>query len=163
DVKRLAQFREARIHRRRPIEIFRGPLLIVKESPPVAHGRIRVSVANHDVLYNQSFHGYSALRHPQGAQLVRYLALVIASKLTLWRALITSGRFGFERELVEKFILDSTPIVPFENLKPADRKRIETLFRRVVERDDEAAWADVDRWVGSLYGLSESDLKVIAD
>jgi hypothetical protein len=163
DIRRLAPFREARIHRRRPIEIFRGPLLIVKESPPVAHGRIRVSVAGHDVLYNQSFHGYSAVRHPQGAQLVRYLALVIASKLTLWRALITSGRFGFEREVVEKFILDSTPIIPLEQLKAADRKKIEPLFRRVAERDDEAAWADVDRWVGSLYGLSEADLRVIAD
>jgi len=96
-------------------------------------------------------------------QLVQYLAIVIASKLTLWRALVTSGRFGFEREVVEKFILDSTPIIPLEQLKAADRAKIAPLFRRVAERDDEAAWAAVDHWVGSLYGLNEADLSVIAD
>jgi hypothetical protein len=163
DIGRLSPFSEARIHRRRPIEIFQGPLLIVKESPPVSHGRIRVSVASRDVVYNQSYHGYSAAQHKRGALLTRYLALVIGSNLTLWRALITSGRFGFEREVVEKFIIDGLPIVPLERLTASDRKKIDALFRRVSADDNDEAWSEVDKWVGSLYGLTGLDVQVIAD
>lgn len=163
NINQLPKFTEARIHRRRQIQIFRGPLLIVKESPPVSHGRIRVSVAGGDVIYNQSYHGYSAARHRQGDLLTRYLALVIGSNLTLWRALVTSGRFGFEREVIEKFIIDSTPIVPLEKLKPSDQERLDVLFGRVVADDSEEAWSLVDEWVGSLYGLTSADVQVIAD
>lgn len=163
DVANLPRFREARIHRKRPIEIFRGPLLIVKESPPVSHGRIRVSVATSDVVYNQSYHGYSAARYPEGALLTRYLALVIGSNLTLWRALVTSGRFGFEREVIEKFIIDSTPVVPLSQLKAIDQRKVRDLFKLVSADDDDAAWSAVDNWVGGLYGLTKSDIRVIND
>jgi hypothetical protein len=163
DVGRLPRFSETRIHRRRLIQIFRGPLLIVKESPPVSHGRIRVSVASGDVVYNQSYHGYSAAQHKQGSLLTRYLALVIGSNLTLWRALITSGRFGFEREVVEKFIIDNTPIVPLERLKATDLRKMDALFKCVSADDNDEAWSEVDKWVGSLYGLTSADVQVIAD
>lgn len=163
DVERLSVFNEARIHRRRPIEIFRGPLLIVKESPPVSHGRIRVSVSRNDVVYNQSYHGYSAGRHEAGSLLTRYLALVIGSNLTLWRALLTSGRFGFEREVIEKFIIDNTPIVPLESLSVAEQERINALFERTAALDNEEVWAEVDAWVASLYGLTINDVQVVVD
>jgi hypothetical protein len=163
DSRKLQPFREKRIHRRRPVEIFEAPLLLFRESPPAASGRILASVAEQSLIYNQSFHGYSANRHPDGLLLTRYLALVISSKLTLWRALITSGRFGFEREVIEKFIVDKTPIPTLDSLKPADRKRIDRLFNKVSRDGDSASWNEVDAWVGSIYGLSEPDIRVIAD
>lgn len=163
DTSALDTFNESRVHRGRPRELFRGPLLLVGESPPVQYGRIRTSVAPHDVVFTQSYHGYSTRTHEYGDELARYLALIIGSKIALWHALITSGRFGFEREVVEKFVIDELPIPPFEKLSKADRAAAASLFDALVEKDDEAAWQRVDRWADSLFGLTSDDGETIAD
>jgi hypothetical protein len=160
---KLRPFRIERIHDPRSMDIFRGPVLLVRESPPVTHGRIRVLVSTGDVVYNQSYHGYSARNHPEGASLIRYLALLIGSRFSLWHALITSGRFGFEREVVEKFTIDSMPIPSFETLKVEDKQRIESLFAAVSMANGDEPWCDVDTWVGNLYGLTKSDIQIITD
>jgi hypothetical protein len=163
DVSGLPRFRLQRIHDPRPIELFRGPLLLVRKSPSVTAERIRVGVADDDLVFNETYYGYSAREHPDGRLLVRYLAMLVGSKFALWHALITSGEFGFEREVVEKFIIDSIPVPPFEDLRPSDRERINELFEAVVNEDNETQWAHVDEWAVSLYGLRRQDLQVIAD
>jgi len=163
DVSELPKFSLPRIHDPRPRELFRGPLLLVHQSPPVWAERIQVAVADDDLVFNETYYGYSATMHPDGKLLVRYLAMLIGSKFALWHALITSGKFGFEREVVEKFIVDSIPIPSFEDLKPSDRERIHHLFDAVAKDNSETQWARVDDWVVSLYGLRGRDLQVIAD
>lgn len=163
DVSSLARFDASRIHDPRPVWLFTGPLLLVRESPPVHHARIRTSVALDSVVFNQSFHGYSTHTHEHGGELARYLALVIGSKIALWHALITSGRFGFEREVVEKFIIDEIPVPGFETLSTADRKISTTLFAALAQEDNEAGWEKVDRWIGGLFGLTAEDVETISD
>lgn len=163
DATLLDEFAESRIHDPRPIEIFRGPILIVRESPPVRNGRMKVSVSQDDIVYSQSFHGYSAHEYDDGLGLTKYIALLVSSKLSLWRALMTSGRFGFEREVVEKFIIDKLPIKPFDELTGVDKENINILFERVKLYDDESSWRDVDRWVSALYQLEEADIQCIDD
>jgi hypothetical protein len=162
DATQLAPFSLERIHRARPREIFLGPLLLVHEAPPAQTRRIRTAVADGDVVFNQSYHGYSAKQHPQGKLLVRYLALLLGSRPALWYALITSGRFGFERDVVEKLTIDKIPVPPFKAVLESERE-IESLFEDLVQHTSEAAWASVDSWVASLYGLRDRDLQVIAD
>ena len=60
-----------------------------------------------DAVFNETFYGYSLSGDPDAGLLVRYLALVLGSKLAVWLALVTSGKFGFERDVVEKATLDS--------------------------------------------------------
>jgi hypothetical protein len=156
-------FRRPLLHRARQRDIYRKPLLIVHESPPVSSGRIRVAVAESDLVFNQSYHGYSAHGHQSEDELVRYLALLLGSKVAFWLALITSGRFGVEREVVEKIIIDHIPIVPFESLNADALARIEELFNAIVQDDSPENWAKVDAWAASLYGLNEQDLQVIDD
>ncbi|MGA2186467.1 MAG: N-6 DNA methylase [Bryobacteraceae bacterium] len=163
NVSGLPKFSLARLHDPRPLELFRGPLLLVQKSPPVWGERIRVLVADDDLVFNETYYGYSAKTHPDGKLLVRYLAMLVGSKFALWHALITSGEFGFEREVVEKFIIDSIPIPSFEDLKPSDRKQINHLFEAVAKENNETQWARVDDWVVSLYGLRRRDLQGIAD
>lgn len=127
------------------------------------HARIRTSVALDSVVFNQSFHGYSTHTHEHGGELARYLALVVGSKIALWHALITSGRFGFEREVVEKFIIDEIPVPVFDTLSDADRKTSASLFEALVQEDNEAGWEKVDGWVGALFGLTSEDVETIAD
>lgn len=159
----LDLFNDERADRARPPSLFEAPLLIIRESPPAEHGRVRTSVALVDTAFNKSFHGYSAQRHPQGVALVKYLALVIASKPALWCVLMTSGRFGVEREVVEKRIFDATPVVPFEQLDTAQRQKAVALFDDLAAEETEAKWWAVDDWVGGLFGLRRSDLQVIRD
>ncbi|WP_368563142.1 class I SAM-dependent DNA methyltransferase [Pseudoxanthomonas sp. UTMC 1351] len=163
DVSALKKFKAPRIHDPRPALLFKGPLLLVRESPPVDHGRIRTSVSLDSVVFNQSYHGYSTHEHEHSDALARYLALVIGSKIALWHALITSGRFGFEREVVEKFIIDEIPVPVFEDLSPKDRNTAVSLFDSLVHHDDEIGWRKVDRWVGSLFGLTSDDVETISD
>jgi hypothetical protein len=163
DFAALKPFDLSRIHDPRSRSLFDAPLLIVHKSPPAGVGRIRVAVAEKDMVFNESYYGYSARQHAKGYQLVRYLALLLCSKPALWLALITSGEFGFEREVIEKSTIDSILVPTIESFTSADLDRIDPLFTSIVGGGDENTWAEIDAWVGRLYGLHERDLQVIAD
>lgn len=158
----LGKFHHARIHDPRPRELFRGPLLILQKSPPAGLGRIRVAVSKRAVVFNETYYGYSAHKHPDGLALVQYLAMVLGSKPALWFALMTSGEFGFERDVIEKTTIDGTVVPPFDDFAPAERRKMDDLFASLARGSDDA-WDDVDAWVARLYGLKARDLDVIGD
>jgi hypothetical protein len=158
----LGEFEYTRVHRSRPRELFRGPLLILQKSPPAALGRIRVAVSKRDVVFNETYYGYSAHNHPDGAALTQYLAMVLSSKPVLWLALITSGEFGFERDVIEKTTIDELVVPPFDSFTTAERREIDTLFTSSVQGSKDA-WHNIDAWVARLYGLKPRDLDVISD
>jgi hypothetical protein len=159
----VGEFRLRRIHDPRPRELFRGPLLVMQKSPPAGLGRIRVAVSKRDVVFNETYYGYSAYRQLDGFALVKYLALVLGSKPALWFALMTSGEFGFEREVIEKATIDNIVVPAFDDLTSAERRIAEDLFASLLGGDSDHAWNDVDAWVAQLYGLKSRDLDVISD
>ena len=161
DSSLLDLFPHERIHDPRSIDLFVGPQAIVHESPLKSTARINVAVSDEGVVYNTSFHGYCPGAHPDAALIVRYLALVLGSKLASWFALITSGRFGVERNVVEKIALDRLPLPHFDQLTPLQRGEI----GRLIEGLDSGAvsWEEVDEWVMRLYALDERDLQIIFD
>lgn len=157
----LGPFVHLRIHDPRPVELFAGPLAIVHQSPPAATGRIGVAISETDIVFSETFYGYSPGMHADAAGLVRYLALIIGSKLAIWLALVTSGKFGFEREVIEKATLDRIPIPDFDCRTPNERKEVIQLFTKLSK--GKTSWEEVDAWVARLYGLGPRDLQVIAD
>ena len=161
DTKSLDIFLLDRIHDPRSPELFAGPLIVVHQSPPALTGRMRVAISEEDVVFNETFYGYSPRTHGQAALLVRYLALVLGSKLAIWFALVTSGKFGFERDVVEKATLDRIPLPDFDKLTPRQRGDIERLVEGL--QSGEVSWEEVDEWVMRLYGLSQRDLQVVFD
>lgn len=163
DPSALPVFGQVGLHRSRNASLFLGPLLIVHQSPPTDAGRIAVATANSDLVFSETYYGYSANGRADSVRLARYLALVVGSKPALWYTLVTSGKFGFEREVIEKFIVDAIPVIPFDQLPAADRARIDPLFNAIAAGGGEAAWTDADAWVAKLYGLRARDLDVIAD
>ena len=120
-----------------------------------------MAISDDGVVFNETFYGYSPKSHPHAALLVRYLALVLGSKLATWLALVTSGEFGFEREVIEKATLDSMPLPEFDTLKPEQREEIEFLVTGL--QTDKVSWEAVDMWVTGLYGLGKRDLQVVQD
>lgn len=161
DHSRLSSFTQERVHHLRSKTIYSGPLIVVHEAPPVLTGRIGVAISEMDVVFNQSFYGYSPADFPEAHLLVRYLALVLGSELAVWIALVTSGRFGVEREVIEKATLDRIPLPDFRTLARSQKDELHTLFDGLQRGD--IAWSGVDRWVAELYGLGPRDLQVISD
>ena len=84
-------------------------------------------VCDEGAIFNETFYGYSPGAYPDAALLVRYLALVLGSKLVVWLALVTSGEFGFEREVIEKATLDRIPLPAFDKLEASRRREIALL------------------------------------
>lgn len=161
DTKSLDTFSLDRIHDPRSRELFVGPLIVVHQSPLALTGRIRVAISEEDVVFNETFYGYSTRTHGDSGLLARYIALVLGSKLVIWFALITSGKFGFERDVVEKAALDRIPLPDFDKLTPLQRGEVERLFEDL--RSGVVSWGEVDDWVMGLYGLSQRDLQVVFD
>ena len=162
DTTQLSAFGDGRLHDPRPRRLFQAPLLIVHKSPPASGERIRVAVAEQDVVFSETYYGYSAKDHPQGNELTRFLALILSSKPALWMTLITSGEFGFEREVIEKSTIDGVLVPDFDELKGSEQAAIASLFT-AAQRGEPGAWASVDEWVSALYGLRPRDLQVIKD
>ncbi|AFL73521.1 HsdM family class I SAM-dependent methyltransferase [Thiocystis violascens] len=163
DVDRLPRFAQIEVHRVRQMAIYRGPLVIVQETPPADQCRIHASVSNVDTVYSQSYYGYSTAGHPAAHTLARFIVLLLGSRFSLWYALVTSGKFGVERDTIEKFTIDDIPVIPFEDLDAEARSRIDSLFSDVATADNDDQWGAVDSWVAHLLGLKERDIQVIAD
>lgn len=161
NTQNLEPFSEERIHDPRSPEIFAGPLLVVRESVPAADGRINVAIVEKSAVFSTTFYGYSPIEYPAAKELIRYLAMVLGSKFTLWMVLLTSGKFGFERETVEKTTLDQIPIPDFRNFTHKQRLDIKSKFKAL--RTGKVSWDDVDEWVTHIYGLGSRDLQVISD
>ena len=161
DSKTLNTFSFDRVHRMRSPDLFAGPQTIVHQSPPAATGRIGVAICDGGGVFNETFYGYSPSVHPDATLLVRYLALVLGSKLVVWLALVTSGKFGFEREVIEKATLDGIPLPDFDKLTQQQRQDIESLAGGL--QSGKVSWEEVDGWVMRLYGLGQRDLQVVFD
>ena len=81
--------------------------------------------------------------------------------MAIWFALVTSGRFGVERDVVEKIALDRLPLPHFDQLTPLQREEIGRLTEGLDS--GKMSWEDVDEWVMRLYGLGKRDLQVVFD
>ena len=134
---------------------------MVHKSPPAIVGRIGVAISAEDAVFNETFYGYSPSAFTDPHSLTRYLTLVLGSKLAVWFALVTSGEFGFEREVIEKATLDRIPLPDFRTFEPARRDEIEALYEGL--RAGATSWDAVDEWVARLYGLGPRDLQVVSD
>jgi hypothetical protein len=166
DASELPVFDQSRLHRARSHNLFKGPMLVVHQSPPAHSGRLNVAVCDEDLVFTESFYGYSAHDHANGELLVRFMALVIGSKPALWYSLLTSGKFGVEREVVEKSTIDAMCVPVFDSFNRAELKTVRRLFELLGSRGNgssDSAWAEVDAWVAKLYGFRQSDIEVIAD
>jgi N-6 DNA Methylase len=152
-----------RVHRRGQPDLYKGPMLLVKKSPEVHYGRIRAAVSLTDLAFNETYYGYTAHLQKSADKLVKYLCLIISSKIALWRVLMTSGEFGVEREVVEKFNIQETPLPQFTKLTAEKREEAASLFAELEKGETPERWKNVDEWVGSLFDLTPDDIQTISD
>jgi len=141
---------------------YSAPLVLVPESLRLGEPLPKAHVADFDVVFNESFRGYSAAGHPEGPELVRYLALLIHTRVFTWHSLMTSGKFGVDRRVVQGRDVQSLPFVPPEQLPSSLRGNIPDLLAEVDIAPGES-WPITDQWVSQVYGLDEWEFEAICD
>jgi SAM-dependent methyltransferase len=149
------------LHRTRDPEIYKGPLLLVREGIRADRAQGRALVSTVDVAYSRSYYGYSTAEHPDGEFLVRYLLVLVHSLLFEYVTLMSSGRFGIEREAFLLLDIAQFPLVIPESLDREQHRAIDACADALLA--DQPDWPELDRTVASLYGLSGRDQQTIAD
>lgn len=151
------------LHRPRKIEIYRGPLMIIPESIPESPDRGCGLIAVDDVVYRESFTGYSAFGFKSGdpEALARYLHVLTYSKLFQYHILMNSAKFGVERDAIQKEDVDDFSIIPFEKLDPQTVDQLQTLSKAIAA--EQSPWREVDELVFRIYGIPDNMQGIIAD
>jgi hypothetical protein len=162
DTRTLPAFDHERVHRLRDRNAYRGPLLLVRKSPPAGDDVPSVTVSKGDVAYTESFYGYSARGHGEAEALATYVGLILNSDLFLWHLLLTSGEFGVERDSIQKRDVDRFPLVPLDRLSQDQRAQV-TDLAAAFHKDAKTARPRVGKFVQDLYGIDSSEWRVVLD
>lgn len=145
-------------------EIYRPPLVLFSQTPGASENSrcARISLDSVPVAYNFSFYGYSSYGHPQAEPLAKYLLVLAMSQLLPYYTLMTSARYGIERDTIYVEDIENFPIIPFESLTKAQRNEACKLADGLIAEKPGVA-EKVNSWVARLYGLTDQDVQVIAD
>jgi hypothetical protein len=161
----LERFTHEWLHRSRQqrAEIFKGPLLLCpkgSQADAVELGRYSATVAERDILFNESFFGISFAGKDLAA--ARVLSAILNSSLTAFQLAFAGGAWGLERPTVEPNDLLNIRVPDLSKVDPI-------LLKSVLSAEAELAGAPenvkliaaLDHAVCELYGL-ERDEAVLA-
>jgi hypothetical protein len=158
----LPKFALLKAHRPRPRDIYRAPILIVKETLS-AGPRAIVAVADRDVVYTNAFFGASL---PASArQSACLVAAILSSSFASWFFLMAASEFGIWKR---RLLRHDVALLPTPDLKHALKAESGKQLLRVVRRLEkqepaEDDWQTLDQAVFDLYDLDESDRVVVRD
>ena len=146
----LVDFNRFQVSTDKNREVYKAPHLIIKQSHKNTH--FLSAVLEYDAVFNHSFLGI----HGDIAML-KYLSLIIGSKVFSYYHLMTNRRWLVERDELEAGDIRQTPIPePSE----ADLQRAVAIYDSIscggvpVKRDE---------YVNSLYNLEEHEVSIIED
>lgn len=158
----LQTFNLAKAQWPRSRDTYRAPLLIVKEMV-VGHPRATVAVADHDLVFTDSYFGVSLpSKHKHTAHL---LAAVLSSALASWFFGLTASEFGiYKRKLLMRDV-GFLPVPDFKTAVDSDAgQRLLAIEKAMRKHPEEAPdWDALDEAVFDLYELTYSDRVVVRD
>lgn len=142
-------------------EIYAAPLLLIREGYKSDRSLGRAVFSAHRLAYSESYYGFSAAENPDGEFLTQYLLVLVHSQLFEYWALMTSAKFGVEREALQLHDVESFPFVPPELMDQVARRMVAECAQALM--DQRPDWEKLDSAVASIYGLGHYDQEVIAD
>ena len=130
--------------------IFKAPHLIMKQSH--RKGRFFASVLDYDAIFNHSLLGISG-----DERMLKYLCLIINSKLFSYYHLLTSRTWMVERDALEAGDIRTIPIP-----EPSDKmlERAVEIYDHIKLCGDESA---MDGFVFDVYRLKEYETYLVSD
>ncbi|MDE0023591.1 MAG: N-6 DNA methylase [Spirochaetaceae bacterium] len=147
----------------RHAEIYRAPLLLIKEFVLREIPRPVVAVAMHDIVYTDAYFGASfSIERSDTAYLA---AGILSSALASWYFLMTGSAFGIWLRRVKRADIAPLPtpdLVQSINSEPG--RRVVRLVRAFHERaPGDHDWNSLDDAVFDLYGLDDEERIVVRD
>ncbi|MBI1905737.1 MAG: N-6 DNA methylase [Rhodocyclales bacterium] len=142
-------------------KIYRAPLVLVREGLKADRNLGRALYCSIKLAYSESYYGFSAAENSNGEFYAQYLLVLVHSQLFEYWSLMTSAKFGVEREALQLHDVESFPLVPPETLCSAVRTNIEECAKALL--DNQPDWEELDTTVAGIYGLGRYDQEVIAD
>ncbi|MCC6873933.1 MAG: N-6 DNA methylase [Sandaracinaceae bacterium] len=162
-VERLPPFRWKELLRPRAPGIYRGPLLLIHESMRADRLAPRAGLVLGGVAFDERFDGASFADVPDGADIARYLQLVLQSAAFAHALLMLDGQLGIEREVVHLETIESVPVVPWDSLGSEQQKRSAMLSRSLHANPSAAVLEEIDEYIADVYGLTAVSRRAIGD
>lgn len=163
DPKTLPIFNRGSVLFPRSLDIYKGPLLLVKESIPANPLTARASLINSDALYHESYHGISFFKVHDSDFVARYLQLYLQSSVMIFVELLIDGRYGVERDTIYKESLYCLPIIAAESLNTTQRSDVMSLANELADGLNDKLLFKIDQFIFSIFGLSEIEQSAIRD
>lgn len=150
------------IERDRESEIYQGPLVIIPEN---SKGTPMCYLGKRSLIYSQSYLGISTCAHDEPELLAVYLSIVLRTDIRRYIGLLTTSRYGVNRNTLPIETTEQMQIPLFETLSVQDKAYCKTVLERWKSGDleTEEHRAELFAWVCSLYHVSSQDQQVIND
>lgn len=157
----LPVFTQRMLHTPRRKERYASPMALFNESLGNRHGiRCRVVLGTEPVAFTESYIGFSAHGHPMAENLIKYLLLLGNSDLFIYWMLMTSPKFGVERDSALKQDIESFPVIPLESMDTTDQQQAVEIADALIE-ENRLEPAIVNDFVYRIYGLGKHDQQVV--
>lgn len=154
------RYSELMLERPRPLQIYRGPLLLFRKAPKLERAQRGAVLCFEDIVYSQQFYGM----HASGAQcraIAMYLYVLSYSDLLVYWSLMTSSQFGIGHDTYNLDDVLHLPIVPYEDLSEDLRNEVDSIASEIA--NNLQPWERLENFVAKIYRLSCEDLNLIAD
>lgn len=165
DVRRLTplvdRYPAPKFERPRTTAIYSGPLLLFREAPKLAVERRGSIWCEDDIAYGRSYYGVAFANTDKARDIASFLYVLSYSNLFVYWVLVTSAKFGVERDTFHIEDLEGFPMVPYSELSVSQRSRIQMVAADI--RKGNEPWEDIEKLVSDIYRLSESDRQLIED
>lgn len=161
DPDKLPRYQPQGLWSPRKPKIYKGPLLLLREGARSARDRGRALFSSVDIAYTESFYGFSAYGRDEGAFITKYLLVLVHSDLFEYYQLMTSPKFGVEREAILVTDAKEFPFVTPESLSIEQREEFIKAADSLINAQPD--WNVIDSVVHNIYRIGESDAKMISD
>ena len=159
----LPKFQRPVLHRDRDPSIYRAPIVLVKESPSPDRRSIPLAyLCPDDTAYSESYWGIStASLGDEALPTARSLHAILNSSVFFYWLLMTSAKFGVERDSAQELDLQLFPLPWKDRAGPQDLKMLQSLSQEIDAGTVD--WAQLDRAVGQLYRLNHEEIEHIEE
>lgn len=146
------------------IQLYQHPLVMVPESPGENPNTPKAYLSSQDLAFSASYYGYSCRDAAEGETLAALLYLLPHSKLFYSYILLTSPRFGADRQTFTKEDIDSIPFPDVKELSAETKATIQRLAQELENNpSDSKPWDEIDEFFFDLYRIEPRDRQVLRD
>ncbi len=158
----LGLFDAAKAQWPRNLNIYRAPLLLIKEF--LRRGpRPVIAVADRDTVFTDAFFGVG---FPQPERdTLHLLAAILSSSLASWFFLMTSSTFGLWMQRIKLRDIERMPVPSLKEALNSDLGRYLVQLARDMQESSPSVsdWQNLDEAVYDLYELDKADRTVARD